>query len=425
MLRVKKIPTLLGSYTNYKAKLILEDGSLFTGRGFGYPKEIVGEVVFNTGMVGYTESLTDPSYRGQILCMTYPLIGNYGVSSMEIMDDYGLPKYFESKEIQVRGLIVHELSPISSHWSCIKTLDQWLYEENIPAIYKVDTREIAKKIRVKGVMNGALSVSKASINESKLFGLMKKQSYDVQNFMPEVSIPTAREYAVKDSKGPIVIIDTGTKFSIIRNVLRTGYSAIVVPWNTSFQEIKTYNPKGVVISNGPGDPKMCQTTIKTAAGLIMASTPTLGICLGNQILALAAGANTYKLKYGHRGQNKPCINKLNNQAYVTSQNHGYGIEPESLKNTEFKIWFSNADDETIEGIVHSTKPIVAVQFHPEASPGPFDCMFIFDQFAEIIERHYSRSKQSDRPSNSDVQNTNSAKYSQDKITKKWRKFAKK
>jgi len=403
----------------------LEDGSVFRGQGFGYPKEIVGEVVFNTGMVGYTESLTDPSYRGQILCMTYPLIGNYGVSSMGILDDYGLPKYFESKEIQVRGLIVHELSKISSHWSCIKTLDQWLYEENIPGIYKVDTREIAKKIRVKGVMDGALSVSKGSINESKLFGLMKKQSYDVQNFMPEVSIPRAKEYPVKNSKGSIVVIDTGTKFSIIRNVLRTGYSAVVVPWDTSFEEIKAYNPKGVVISNGPGDPKVCQTTIKTAASLLVASMPTLGICLGNQILALAAGADTYKLKYGHRGQNKPCIDKLNNRAYVTSQNHGYGIEPDSLKNTEFKIWFSNADDETIEGIVHSTKPIVAVQFHPEASPGPYDCMFIFDRFAEIIDRHYSSSKGSDSLDNSNVQSANIAKYSQDEIKNQRRKFAKK
>jgi carbamoyl-phosphate synthase small subunit len=403
----------------------LEDGSVFRGQGFGYPKEIVGEVVFNTGMVGYTESLTDPSYRGQILCMTYPLIGNYGVSSMGILDDYGLPKYFESKEIQVRGLIVHELSKISSHWSCIKTLDQWLYEENIPGIYKVDTREIAKKIRVKGVMDGALSVSKGSINESKLFGLMKKQSYDVQNFMPEVSIPRAKEYPVKNSKGSIVVIDTGTKFSIIRNVLRTGYSAVVVPWDTSFEEIKAYNPKGVVISNGPGDPKVCQTTIKTAASLLVASMPTLGICLGNQILALAAGADTYKLKYGHRGQNKPCIDKLNNRAYVTSQNHGYGIEPDSLKKTEFKIWFSNADDETIEGIVHSTKPIAAVQFHPEASPGPYDCMFIFDRFAEIIDRNYSSSKGSDSLDNSNVQSANSAKYSQDEITNQRREYAKK
>ena len=403
----------------------MEDGSVFRGQGFGYPKEIVGEVVFNTGMVGYTESLTDPSYRGQILCMTYPLIGNYGVSSMGILDDYGLPKYFESKEIQVRGLIVHELSKISSHWSCIKTLDQWLYEENIPGIYKVDTREIAKKIRVKGVMDGALSVSKGSINESKLFGLIKKQSYDVQNFMPEVSIPRAKQYPVKNSKGSIVVIDTGTKFSIIRNVLRTGYSAVVVPWDTSFEEIKAYNPKGVVISNGPGDPKVCQRTIKTAASLLVSSMPTLGICLGNQILALAAGADTYKLKYGHRGQNKPCMDKLNNKAYVTSQNHGYGIEPDSLKNTEFKIWFSNADDETIEGIVHSTKPIVAVQFHPEASPGPYDCMFIFDRFAEIIDRHYSSSKGSASLDNSNVQSTNSAKYSQDEITNQRRKFAKK
>jgi len=182
-----------------------------------------------------------------------------------------------------------------------------------------------------------------------------------------------------------VLLDTGTKYSIIRNILRTGYRVVRLPWDATYEQVMSYKPKGVVISNGPGDPKVCKSTIKTAEKLIKSSAPTLGICLGNQILALAGGADTYKLKFGHRGQNKPCIDKNSNQVYVTSQNHGYGIDPESMKKTGFKVWFSNADDSTVEGIEHSSKPIIAVQFHPEASPGPYDCMFVFDRFSEIIK----------------------------------------
>ncbi|MDQ3808238.1 MAG: carbamoyl-phosphate synthase small subunit, partial [Thermoproteota archaeon] len=173
-------------------------------------------------------------------------------------------------------------------------------------------------------------------------------------------------------------------YSIIRNIMRTGYRVIRLPWHATYEQIMSYNPRGVVISNGPGDPKVCTSTIKTASKLINTSTPTLGICLGNQILALAGGANTYKLRFGHRGQNKPCVNLRNSQVYVTSQNHGYGIDPKSLNKTDFKVWFSNADDNTVEGLEHKSKPIIAVQFHPEASPGPYDCMFVFDRFREII-----------------------------------------
>jgi carbamoyl-phosphate synthase small subunit len=383
LVRVQKIPTLKQTYTGYAAKLMLEDGTVFDGIGFGYPSAIAGEVVFNTGMVGYTETLTDPSYRGQILCLTYPLVGNYGVPSYDIKDEHGLPKFFESDRIQVRGLLIHDLSDIASHWSCIKTLDQWLYEEKVPGIYNIDTRELTKKLREHGVMMGAIVVSENAIDESLLKRMLASAKYEGLNFMPEVSTKRVQEYGDK-SKDCVVVLDTGVKYSIIRNIMRTGYRVIRLPWHATYEQTMSYNPMGVVISNGPGDPKVCTSTIKTASKLINTSTPTLGICLGNQILALAGGANTYKLRFGHRGQNKPCLNKRNNQVYVTSQNHGYGIDPKSLASTGFKVWFSNADDNTVEGFEHKSKPIIAVQFHPEASPGPYDCMFVFDRFKEII-----------------------------------------
>ena len=364
---------------------MLDDGSSYSGIGFGYPTDSAGEVVFNTGMVGYTETLTDPSYRGQILCITYPLIGNYGVPSNKLQDPYGLPKYFESDQIQIKGLLIHNLSIIASHWTCIKTLDQWLYEERIPGIYGIDTRELTKKLRVRGVMAGAMSVSSNLVAEkSRLLELMESENYEGRNFMNEVSARHVRQYG-DDKKECIVLVDTGTKYSIIRNIIKSGYKAVLLPWDSSYEDIMKYNPAGVIISNGPGDPAHCQETIQTATKLIDTSTPTLGICLGNQILALAAGAKTFKLKFGHRAQNKPCKDLNNGQTYITTQNHGYGIRPESLKGSGFRIWFSNIDDTTVEGIEHDEKPIVAVQFHPEASPGPYDCTFVFDRFWELIK----------------------------------------
>lgn len=365
---------------------MLEDGTIFDGIGFGYPSEITGEVVFNTGMVGYTETLTDPSYRGQILCMTYPLVGNYGVPSFDVKDEYGLPKFFESDKIQVKALLIHDLSDVASHWSAVKTLDQWLYEEKVPGIYGIDTRELTKKLRVHGVMMGAIIVSdRGQVDDSRLKKLVSEARYEGLNFMPEVSTPEPQEYGDPE-KDCIVVLDTGVKYSIIRNILRTGYRVVRLPWDAPYAKVMSYKPKGVVISNGPGDPKVCTSTIRTAKSLMKASTPTLGICLGNQILALAGGADTYKLKFGHRGQNKPCVDLRSMNSYVTSQNHGYGVDPESLKGTGFKVWFTNADDDTVEGIEHSSRPVIAVQFHPEASPGPYDCMFVFDRFRQIIEQ---------------------------------------
>ena len=361
----------------------MENGKSFSGTGFGYPVQSSGEVVFNTGMVGYTESLTDPSYNGQILCMTYPLVGNYGVPQKDILDEFGLPKFFESERMQVKGLIIHSLSNIASHWSCVKTLDEWLYEEKIPGIYGVDTRELTKIIRQKGVMMGVLSVSEKPLEKIDISQIVKNEDYDNKNFMSAVSSNQIRTYGHSNEK-IIVLLDTGTKYSIIRDLLKRGYRVVQLPWNSSFDRVISYNPDGVVISNGPGDPKMCNATIETAKKLLDNSIPTLGICLGNQILALSAGADTYKLKYGHRGQNKSCINIRNENSYITSQNHGYGIEAKSLEKTGFEPWFYNPDDKTIEGIIHKDKPAIAVQFHPEASPGPFDCTFVFDKFKEII-----------------------------------------
>jgi carbamoyl-phosphate synthase small subunit len=391
---------------------MLEDGSVFVGIGFGYPSTVSGELVFNTGMVGYTETLTDPSYRGQILCLTYPLIGNYGVPSRKIEDEFGFAKYFESDKVQIKGLVVHDLSDVASHWNCAMTLDQWLYEEKTPGIYGIDTRELTKKLRVHGVMTCALVVSDSqkepngypSLSSSYSFDpvlsdLIKNNRYGTQNFLPEVSVTEPHEYGSnKNSRHLIVLLDTGTKYSIIRNILKNGYNVISLPWNSSYEKIISYEPKGVVISNGPGDPKLCKSTIETAASLIKSSIPTLGICLGNQILALAGGADTYKLKFGHRGQNKPCTDIRSNQTYVTSQNHGYGIDPTSLSKTGFRVWFVNADDGTIEGIEHKSKPILGVQFHPEASPGPYDCLFVFDRFRNVIDQFTQSKKEIPRES---------------------------
>ncbi|NMJ86844.1 MAG: carbamoyl-phosphate synthase (glutamine-hydrolyzing) small subunit [Thaumarchaeota archaeon] len=371
------------NHDGFKAKLVLEDRSVFKGVGFGFPCKVVGEVVFNTGMVGYTENLTDPSYRGQILCLTYPLIGNYGVPSYTIKDDIGLPKYFEAEHIQPKGLAIHELSRLASHWTMEKTFDQWLYDEHIPGIHGIDTRELTKHIRVKGVMMSAMEVSNNDIDDKLLFKeLNNSESYNDIHFVQETSTKSPQTYG--ESNKRVVLIDTGTKYSIIRNIVRMGYKVVRLPYTTTIEQVLSYKPKGVVLSSGPGDPKYCKETVKLSQDLLEREIPTLGICLGNQILALASGADTYKLKYGHRGQNKPCIDTRNGNSFVTSQNHGYCINPDSLKRTGFKLWFKNADDNTVEGIMHKNKPVIAVQFHPEASPGPYDCMFIFDMLDKMM-----------------------------------------
>jgi carbamoyl-phosphate synthase small subunit len=368
-----------------KAVLILEDESIWYGRGFGFPCKIVGEVVFTTGMVGYTEALTDPSFKGQILVMSYPLIGNYGVPSYNLTDQWGLPKYFESNNIQIKGLVVSELCNYPSHPYSVKSLNEWLYEEKIPGIEDIDTREIIKRIRKKGAMMGILEVSYEDINVEKLLREIKNvKKYDEIDFSQEI----AKEIKIFENKGPtVVLIDCGVKLSIIRNILEKGFRVIKVPYNISYDEILSYNPAGVIISNGPGNPKKFVKTIETVREIIENKIPTLGICLGNQIIALSLGGDTFKLKYGHRGQNKPCIELTNYVNYITSQNHGYAVDPEKLKGTGLQIWWINADDKTIEGIKHNELPVIAVQFHPEASPGPYDTTFIFDIFKHLINKY--------------------------------------
>ncbi len=382
-MRVTEIPTKKAKHVRKFGKLVLEDGTVFDGLGFGYSTVVFGEAVFNTGMVGYTEALTDPSYSGQILTLTYPLVGNYGVPDVSSKDKDGIRKYFESDKIQARGLVVHELSLTASHWNLSMTLDEWLYNEKIPGISGIDTRALTTKLRTHGVMMAELAVSEKEIDEKELKKKLESaKRYKDEEFMDVVSVKEPQIYG--EEKESVVVVDTGVKNAILRNVRQLGYRVIRVPWNYSIEKILSYNPKGVVLSNGPGDPVKCAQTMETAKKLIDKNVPTLGICLGAQIIGLAGGATTYKLKYGHRGQNKSCIDHDNKQVYVTSQNHGYCIDPKSLNKTDFKLWFSNTDDDTVEGIRHKQKNIIAVQFHPEASPGPFDCMFVFEELKKLI-----------------------------------------
>ncbi len=373
----------MGVETKYrlKAKLALEDGTLFDGYGFGFPSRTVGEVVFNTGMVGYTESLTDPSYRGQLLCFTYPLIGNYGVPDLAARDKYNLPVGFESESLQVSGVVVQEVCEEPSHWASKMSLNEWLKQGKVSGIYGIDTRELTKKLRVHGVMMSVLEISKDPTSDEDLIKALKaSRSYEEINFVEEVSTKQPIEYGRGDDA--VVLIDCGVKISIVRELLRRGLKVIRVPYNASSKEVLKYNPKGVVISNGPGDPKLCVNTTRTTKELFEKGVPILGICLGTQIIALALGGDTFKLKYGHRGQNKSCVDM--GRSYVTSQNHGYTVDTESLKGTGLKPWFVNADDKTCEGLKHKNGRCISVQFHPEASPGPYDTTFVFDEFYKIL-----------------------------------------
>ena len=360
---------------------MLGDGTVVEGEGFGASATAFGEVVFNTGMVGYTETLTDPSYGGQILSLTYPLVGNYGVPRPS-PDGAGIPGTFESDRIQARGLVVHGLAETASHWRLHVTLDEWLYSEGVPGIAGVDTRELAKKLRSGGVMMGALCASDEPIDAQEVLGrLGRAEKYGSGRYVREVSAKTVSEYG---SGEPVVVIDAGAKNAILRNIVSMGYRAVRVPWDYTAEQVMSHSPRGIVVSNGPGDPQMCPETASAVGKLVSEGVPALGICLGAQIMGLAGGAGTYKLKYGHRGQNKPCLEEGTGRVYVTSQNHGYCIDPDSLRGSEYGLWFRNSDDGTVEGIRHLEKPAVAVQFHPEASPGPYDCRFVFEKLAELM-----------------------------------------
>ncbi len=331
-------------------------------------------------MVGYPQSLTDPSYRGQILMFTYPLIGNYGIPD-KVVDENGIPVYFESSQVQVQGVIVYEHCEKPSHWTSIKSLHEWLYEEGVPGVYDVDTRSLTQKIRVKGVMMGAIVVDEEPEKGFEL--LSKSRKYGEINFVEQVSVKEKKVYGKGDKT--IVLIDYGAKYNIIRNLVRRGFKVICVPYNCHADEILGYNPDGIVLSNGPGDPKILNESIRELEKLLeVFEKPILGICLGNQLIALASRGDTYKLKFGHRGQNKPVIDLNTGQCYIVSENHGYAINSNSIEGTEFNVWFKNIDDGTVEGIRHKSRPIISVQFHPEAYPGPYDTMFIFEHFAKMV-----------------------------------------
>lgn len=342
-----------------KAKLILKDGSEFEGESFGYEGARSGELVFSTGMVGYPESLTDPSYEGQILVATYPIIGSYGVPDK---------KFWESDRIHVSGLVVSQYIDTPSHFKSKMTLGDWLRQEKVPGLVITDTRYLTKKLRDEG---------------AQLAKIVFEKDIDFvdPNLVNLASVVSVKKPVTEGiGKKTVVLIDCGVKRNITRSLLDRSVKVITVPWD---YDIFTLNEKidGVVISNGPGDPKMCDVTIETTKKIMTKKIPILGICLGNQILALAAGGDTYKMKFGHRGQNQPCIMVGTKKCYLTTQNHGFAIGriPKG-----FLPWFINANDDTNEGIVHEKLPFMSVQFHPEATPGPTDTKWIFDEFLKKI-----------------------------------------
>jgi carbamoyl-phosphate synthase small subunit len=370
----------LSSYKCGTAVLVLGDGSYFVGHGFGAAKKVSGEIVFSTSMVGYPEALTDPSYKGQILALTYPLVGNYGVPPYDL--ELGIPLYFESENIKVTGLVIHELCKQPYHWASTKTLDEWLKSENVPGIYGIDTRKLTKKLRIKGVMLGILQVCAEEQNpnlETLLKEVNEVPDPNSIDLVKEVSIREPVHYEVGGNK-KVVLIDCGVKNGILRNLLQRRVNVVRVPYDFSTKEILEYNPNGVVVSNGPGDPKKCVKTIECVRELVEENIPIMGICLGTQILALALGGDTFKMKYGHRSQNQPALDLKTGRCYITTQNHGYSVNPDSLKDTSLETWFTNANDKTVEGIKHREKPVFALQWHPEASPGPYDTEFLFDEF---------------------------------------------
>ena len=389
------------------AKLVLEDGSVFYGSSFAAEKSVAGEVVFSTGMVGYPESFTDPSYNGQILCLTYPLIGNYGVPSDE-KDVFGIPKHFESDKIHIQGLVISDYSFEYSHWNAKKSLAEWLKENNVPGIFDVDTRELTKKIREKGAMLGKIVISDKDVdfyNPNK-FDIVKEVSvknpiiYDPINnkstTIDENSIINQINYENKNKKNArklkisgtnyvgnktVILVDGGVKNNIIRNLIKRNLTVIRVPYDYNFFK---FDFDGLVISNGPGDPKMCKETISNVKKTMEKGIPIFGICLGNQLLALAAGADTYKLKYGHRSQNQPCIMEGTKRCFITTQNHGFAVDTKSLPK-DWEPLFTNINDNTNEGIRHMTKPFMSVQWHPEHNPGPTDTEFLFDDFIKMLK----------------------------------------
>ncbi len=354
---------------NNNIKLILKDGTEFSGFSFGYNGSSAGEVVFNTAMTGYPESLTDPSYKGQILVLTYPLIGNYGVPDLN--RENGLLKNFESEGIHISGLIISDYSENYNHWDATKSLGDWLKENKIPAIYGIDTRALTKHLREKGTTLGKIVYQNNDIDF---------YNPNQENLVSKVSCNEKIVYG--NGKYKILLVDCGVKFNIIRYLLDFDTQIIRVPWDYDyFQE----DYDGLFISNGPGDPKTCQVTVDNLKSSLEIDKPVFGICLGHQLLGLASGAETYKLKYGHRSHNQPVLLKGSNRAYITSQNHGFAIDDNSI-NKNWDTYFINLNDDSNEGLRHKSKPYFSTQFHPEASGGPTDTEFLFHDFIELVKK---------------------------------------
>jgi carbamoyl-phosphate synthase small subunit len=351
----------------FKIELQLEDGTVFKGTHFGHPRSVSGEVVFNTGMVGYPESLTDPSYKGEILVFTYPLIGNYGVPGKK--RDGEIETRFESDAVQVEGLVVSEFASRYSHWNAGMSLGEWLEEHRIPGVYGVDTRKLTRHLREKGAMPGRIVFP----GEEVPFRDPNKENL--------VSLVSVKErFVYGRGKKRVALVDCGCKNHIVQSLLARDVTVVRVPWDCDFTN---EGCDGVLISNGPGNPVKCTRTVENVRKAMAMKMPVFGICLGNQILALAAGGKTYKLKFGHRSQNQPCVEVGTNRCYITSQNHGYAVDVRVMP-SGWEPWFINANDGTNEGIRHRSLPFRSVQFHPEAYPGPLDTGFLFDEFVEML-----------------------------------------
>ncbi|QQZ08007.1 carbamoyl phosphate synthase small subunit [Heyndrickxia vini] len=360
-----------------KRQLILEDGTVMIGKAFGSDIEMMGEVVFTTGMTGYQETITDPSFCGQIVTLTYPLIGNYGINR----DDY------ESIQPAIKGLIVKEAAEFPSNWRNDMTISEFLRLKNIPGISGIDTRKLTRIIRQYGTLKGA--ICEISAEPSEVIEQLKNQEFPT-NQVEQVS--TQKAYPSPGRGHHVVLVDFGSKHGILRELNKRDCDVTVVPYNTSATEILALKPDGVMLSNGPGDPKDVPEAIKMIQELL-GKLPIFGICLGHQLFALASGADTYKLKFGHRGANHPVKDLDSGKVFFTSQNHGYAVNEQSIQATQLRVTQINLNDQTVEGLEHQLHPVFTVQYHPEASPGPEDTNFLFDQFLSRIEEWKGTVKQ--------------------------------
>ena len=352
--------------------LTLSDGTEFHGQSFGYEKAVAGEVVFNTAMMGYPESLTDPSYAGQLMVLTYPLVGNYGVPAFSFLPN-GLPLFMESDKIYASAIIVADYSEQYSHWNAKESLGDWLKREQVPGITGIDTRELTKVLRESGVMMGKITFDDAQDD-------IPEANYEGVNFVDLVSCKEIIRYNEGAGK-KVVLVDCGVKANIIRCLINRGIEVIRVPWNYDYT---TMDYDGLFLANGPGDPDTCEDAVKIIQKQMdLSRKPICGICMGNQLLGKAAGAHIYKLKYGHRSHNQPVRMVNTTQCYITSQNHGYALKADTLGN-DWEELFVNMNDGSNEGIRHKTNPWFSSQFHPEACSGPVDTEFMFDKFVETL-----------------------------------------